>query len=132
MRHPLLLIIILQTWLKSKKFNMRNKLLFTEGSSIARTFKFSLLLISAKGIWFRYFWWACDLQINFGITIKLRKVRKKFKSVAALRCLKSTFSNLRTNLPIVPPYRLQISCNNGNLLGNLRRTKNIKINASVL
>ena len=51
---------------------------------------------------------------------------------AALRCLKSAFSNLRTNLTTVSPYRLRITYNSGNLLGNLRRTKNIKTNASVL
>ena len=32
----------------------------------------------------------------------------------------------------MPPYQLQINCNNGNLLGNLRHIKNIKTNASVL
>ena len=68
---------------------------------------------------------------NFWITLKLRKVCKKFKSRAALLCLKSTFSNLRTNLTIVSPYRFRITWNNDNVLGNLRRTKNIKTNAIV-
>ena len=68
---------------------------------------------------------------NFWITLKLRKVCKKFKSRAALLRLKSTFSNLRTNLTIVSPYRFRITWNNDNLLGNLRRTKNIKTNVIV-
>ena len=42
------------------------------------------------------------------------------------------FSNLATNLTIVSSYRLWITCNNDNLLGNLRRTKIINTNASVL
>ena len=68
---------------------------------------------------------------NFWTTLKLQKVCKKFKSRAALLCLKSTFSNLRTNLTIVSPYRFRITWNNDNVLGNLRRTKNIKTNAIV-
>ena len=117
-------------------------MLFTEDSSLTKTFRFFfLLLISANSRWFRHFWYACDLRKfllatrnckNFGIILKLRQVSKNFKSSAALRCLKSTFSNFRNNLTIVFPYRLPITCNNDNLLENHRLTKKIKTNASVL
>ena len=40
---------VLQTQFKFQKFNMRNKLLFTEDSSLTKTFRFLfLLLISAN------------------------------------------------------------------------------------
>ena len=68
----------------------------------------------------------------FSDNIKGPASLKKSKSSAALQCLKSTFSNIQTNLTIVSSYSLQITYSNENLLWNLRRTKNIKTNASVL
>ena len=60
---------------------------------------------------------------NFGILLKLQQVCKKFKPTAASQCLKSSFSNLLTDLTIVFPYRLWIL---DNLLGNPRWTTSIK------